>query len=134
MPFEASANEIKSNVDLLVAKHMPLFIVALMFVTMFAVLGMWTTFWPLLWCASSKVSSPAEKPSEPDGGNATAGVPVRWILVQILRKLHPQHILRRILNKLLHKLSRRPLARGEVRPLKEGPQTSARWMRSHRSI
>ena len=51
MPFEASANEIKSNVDLLVAKHMPLFIVALMFVTMFAVLGMWTTFWPLVWCA-----------------------------------------------------------------------------------
>ena len=37
--------------ELLVAKHMKLFVVALMHVATFAVLGMWTTFWPFVWIA-----------------------------------------------------------------------------------
>ena len=37
--------------ELLVAKHMKLFVVALMHVGTFAVLGMWTTFWPFVWIA-----------------------------------------------------------------------------------
>ena len=37
--------------DALYAKHMRLFVVALMYVATFAVLGMWTTFWPIVWVA-----------------------------------------------------------------------------------
>ena len=37
--------------DALYAKHMRLFVVALMYVATFSVLGMWTTFWPIVWVA-----------------------------------------------------------------------------------
>ena len=51
MHLPTAPKDITSASNSLVATHMPLFIIALMHVSTFAVLGMWTTFWPLVWCA-----------------------------------------------------------------------------------
>ena len=51
MHLPTAPKDIRSASNSLLATHMPLFIVALMHVSTFAVLGMWTTFWPLVWCA-----------------------------------------------------------------------------------
>ena len=49
--FQTAPKDIRSASNSLFATHMPLFTVALMHVSTFAVLGLWTTFWPLVWCA-----------------------------------------------------------------------------------
>lgn len=51
MHLPTAPKDIRSASESLLATHMPLFILALMHVSTFAVLGMWTTFWPLVWCA-----------------------------------------------------------------------------------
>ena len=51
MHLPTAPKDITSASNSLLATHMPLFIIALMHVSTFAVLGMWTTFWPLVWCA-----------------------------------------------------------------------------------
>ena len=51
MHFPAIPKDIRSASNSLFATHSCLFTVALMHVSTFAVLGMWTTFWPLVWCA-----------------------------------------------------------------------------------
>ena len=52
MRFTAATKDIRSARNSLFATHMPLFTdVALMHVSTFAVLDLWATFWPLVWCA-----------------------------------------------------------------------------------
>ena len=51
MHFPAIPKDNRSASNSLFATHSCLFTVALMHVSTFAVLGMWTTFWPLVWCA-----------------------------------------------------------------------------------
>ena len=49
--IRSATKDIRSASDSLFATHMPLFTVALMHVSSFAVLGLWTTFWPLVYVA-----------------------------------------------------------------------------------